>query len=89
MYVYIIKRINFIIQNITIMAMQHSIIITADHKGTVLNELKKLPCIWSFDNSLLFKNELIIEVDYRYKNKSEVLNGTMKIEKKYTPVNYL
>ena len=69
--------------------MQHSIIITADHKETVLNELKKLPCIWSFDNSLLFRNELIIEVDYHYKNKSEVLNGTIKIEKKYTPINRL
>lgn len=65
--------------------MQHSIIITADHKEIVLNELKKLPCIWSFDNSLLFKNELIIEVDYYYKNRTEVLNGTIKIEKKYTP----
>jgi len=69
--------------------MKHSIIIKAENKKTVLSELKKLPCIFSFDNSLMFKNELIIDINYDYKNKSKVIAATVQIEKNYTPVNYL
>ena len=69
--------------------MKHSIIIKAENKKTVLSELKKLPCIFSFDNSLMFKNELIIDIDYDYKNKSKVIAGTVQIERNHTPENYL
>ena len=69
--------------------MKHSIIIKAENKKNVLSEVKKLPCIFSLDNSLMFKNELIIDINYDYKNKAKVIAGSVQIEKNYTPVNYL
>ena len=69
--------------------MKHSIIVKAENKKIVSSELKKLPCIFSFDNSFLFKNELIIDLNYNYKNKSKIMIETLKIEKKYTPLSYL
>jgi len=62
--------------------MKHSIIVKAENKKIVASELKKLPCIFSFNNSLLFKNELIIDLNYDYKNKSKIMIESLKIEKK-------
>ena len=69
--------------------MQLSIIIKAESKKNVLSELEKLPCIFSIDNSLMYKNELMIDLVFDYNNKVKVSTEVFKIEKKHTPISYL
>lgn len=69
--------------------MKYSIIIKKGSIKNVLDDLRKIPSFYTFDNSLMYKDELIIDIEFNYEDRSKAIKTILEIESKYTPKNYL